>query len=637
MTEVIDKKDFKVVGRQLIGNDDLYISSEPLVSIITVCLNSEETLEQCITSVVNQDYNNIEYLVIDGGSSDSSVEIIKKHSHQISYFVSEPDNGLYHAMNKGIAVAKGEYILFLNSDDWYEPDCVSKLLEAKKSSGADFVSALARYVDNRGETVNILRSMPYDHSIRLRMPLRHETMLVPTYIYKRLGKYNEDYKIISDLEYAIRLYDAGYTNYEISEPLLNFRNTGISNSDKELLLKEKRSLLKEVFPFLEDNDSKLLANLHPLNPEDLLTLVKKYSNQELFISSLLNYYEDRVSINKQWAASDITFPSSMNDVKISVILATYNAAEYLKSCMESLVNQTLDGIEFICIDDCSADLTFEMLQEYEKEHPSIKAYQNKTNVGLGTTRNRGVELSEGQYIFHIDPDDQLPLNSLEKLYNTAITYKSEMVKGRYVREQHLFGKEQNKSISKNFCVNDVPIENVSLKTMPELLNTTEGHWSFLYLNDFARSVKYPTDLKMGQDSIFLVNAIVGAKRISLIAEIVYHYRTNVTSAMNRFTYQKFIDAIEWRKRAWYVLKFKGYDKIGGKFPQTYWSVEFFKMMIETLKDTEIQSCFDTLKNAFLTVGLPGAGNTAPQIIQELFTFILNDEYKHAVALIRADI
>src|SRR5439155_13950516 len=98
----------------------------PLVSIITIVYNREAYLEQAINSVLQQSYPNIEYIVIDGGSTDNSVSIIKKYASKIQYWVSEPDNGIADAFNKGLMKANGNIIGFINADDWYEPIAVEK-------------------------------------------------------------------------------------------------------------------------------------------------------------------------------------------------------------------------------------------------------------------------------------------------------------------------------------------------------------------------------------------------------------------------------------------------------------------------------------------------------------------------------
>lgn len=92
------------------------------ISIVTVSYNAAKTIEQTIKSVINQTYSNIEYIVIDGGSTDGTVDIIRKYEDRIAYWVSEPDGGIFDAMNKGIKVATGEVVGIINSDDWYEHD-----------------------------------------------------------------------------------------------------------------------------------------------------------------------------------------------------------------------------------------------------------------------------------------------------------------------------------------------------------------------------------------------------------------------------------------------------------------------------------------------------------------------------------
>ena len=129
-------------------------SNLPLVSIVTVCLNSRLTIKKCIESVLSQSYDNIEYIIVDGGSDDGTLDIIMENEKEIDYFVSEPDTGLYNAMNKGLSLCLGSYILLLNSDDWYENRCVDTLVKKIKENDVDFVSALANYVDNRKDIYN---------------------------------------------------------------------------------------------------------------------------------------------------------------------------------------------------------------------------------------------------------------------------------------------------------------------------------------------------------------------------------------------------------------------------------------------------------------------------------------------------
>ena len=123
------------------------MSRAPLISVITVSYNAVTTIEQTILSVINQTYSNIEYIIIDGGSTDGTVDIIRKYADRIAYWVSEPDKGIYDAMNKGTKKANGEYIAFLNSDDWYELDAVSIIAQFADGKN-DLISGIIKLYKN---------------------------------------------------------------------------------------------------------------------------------------------------------------------------------------------------------------------------------------------------------------------------------------------------------------------------------------------------------------------------------------------------------------------------------------------------------------------------------------------------------
>lgn len=103
---------------------------KPLISVVTVVYNGAATLEKTIQSVIDQDYDNIEYVIVDGNSTDGTLDLIKKYNDRIDYWVSEPDKGIYDAMNKGIQLCTGDYIGLINADDWYMPNVISKVVSS---------------------------------------------------------------------------------------------------------------------------------------------------------------------------------------------------------------------------------------------------------------------------------------------------------------------------------------------------------------------------------------------------------------------------------------------------------------------------------------------------------------------------
>lgn len=288
-------------GRRVRGESRLIVPSLPLVTIVTVCFNSVGTLRQCMESVFNQTYENIEYIVIDGQSTDGTLDLLIEFDGQIDYYISERDSGLYQAMNKGLELASGTHILLLNSDDWYDPDCVERLVGAIQSTGADFVSGLARLVDDKGEYISDIQSIPFDAATRLRMPLRHETMLVPVELYNQVGPYSDEYRVIADFAFTLRLMECGYIHYELPVNLMSFRNTGVSSRDMALLTADRKKLLSGIFPELHPSDVELLAEHGKLSPINIDSLIFKYSNISKLKEALHAFVTHQIRRgNKRW-------------------------------------------------------------------------------------------------------------------------------------------------------------------------------------------------------------------------------------------------------------------------------------------------------------------------------------------------
>jgi len=178
------------------------------VSIITTCKNSESTIEDTIKSVISQDYSDIEYIIIDGGSTDRTLEIIKKYQNKISKFISEQDSGFYYAINKGIGFASGDIIANLNSDDFYSgPSVISKVVNTFKSNSAEGVYGDLHYVEkeNTSKIIRNWKSGKYKPGMFLKgwMP-PHPTFFVLREIYNKYGLFNTSFKSAADYELMLR-------------------------------------------------------------------------------------------------------------------------------------------------------------------------------------------------------------------------------------------------------------------------------------------------------------------------------------------------------------------------------------------------------------------------------------------------
>lgn len=576
----------------------------PLVTVMTVCFNSAATIQQTFDSIRNQTYPNIEYLVIDGGSQDGTVELLKANTDIIDYFVSEPDKGLYHAMNKGLSLASGEYILVLNSDDWYEYDAIERLMRAQRIGGCDFSGGLARYVNADGST-HVLPKMRFDHATLLRMPLRHQTMLLPAALYDEVGPYDTTFPIIADFDYTIRLFQLGKTYFEVDAPLLNFRTTGVSSTALERLHGEHRALVKKVFPYLDEAEVHAIGDHSVARPEDFIRVANAHLDQPDFVLAVRDMLRDFGRLwGGYWQEADLdAIAAESPDLypKISVVIPVHNAAGIIETTLRNVLNQDFPGFEVICVDDRGPDDSARRVTAVAARDPRVRLVANAHNRGPGAARNTGIRAARGDYIFFLDADDALPPGALSALYAAARAQDAEIVRGVFRVERMIHGKNVS-TVKYPAGISDRAIGRTTLAETPALLETTEGHWACLYDRSFVETILYPEGLKMGEDSLFLIKALARADAVATIPDIVYVYQDSATSAMNSYTARKYLDEVEWRINAWGVLDNVGARARGDYFLYDYWDPSSLQAMAGRVTPDEAAAFYRRLSDAFSIAG-----------------------------------
>ena len=203
------------------------------VSIITVVLNNVKYIEACIQSVINQDYENIEYIIIDGGSTDGTIDVIKKYEDKITVWISEPDDGMYYAINKGIDMSSGDIIGILHSDDLYiDAHVISHVVRKFGKDNVDSVYADLVYVE-RNNLSHVVRY--YDSSVFQIskfaygwMPA-HPSCFIRKNVYAKYGLYKTDYIIAADYELLVRFYAKHRVSYSyLPKIIVKMRSGGLS-------------------------------------------------------------------------------------------------------------------------------------------------------------------------------------------------------------------------------------------------------------------------------------------------------------------------------------------------------------------------------------------------------------------------
>lgn len=246
------------------------------ISIITVCFNSEATIERAIKSVIAQKYEELEYIVIDGKSSDRTCEIIRKYEEDISYWISESDEGIYHAMNKGIAAATGQVIAFLNSDDWYCENTLSRVSHYFEKNDVDLVSGNIYFYDDGEVIVEDIPKQADTDDYFFDIGLPHPSLFAKADLFKKYGVFDLTYKIAADYDWMLRVCLGGARILVVDDFFTYFSCGGMSTAGKYRAVKEQRRVA--------------LSHMERTGRWDLQESLEAYYKDKLYLARRNIYY-----------------------------------------------------------------------------------------------------------------------------------------------------------------------------------------------------------------------------------------------------------------------------------------------------------------------------------------------------------
>ncbi len=290
------------------------------VTIITVCYNSVKTIEKTIQSVQLQAYEDLEYIIIDGGSTDGTLDIIDAYRNVVSLCISEPDHGIYDAMNKGIQHATGDIIGIINSDDWYEADTVRRVVAYLDRNEADVVYGKILVVDTKG-TIKAPDERPLN-TLWYQMAVPHPSVFIKRDIYIKYGAFDVRYKISADYELLLRLYSKGVRFGFINEVMAYFRSGGACDTHRRVGKEEGYEIAFRYIGACE-------------NREMILPLLKRDKEWFCFEVRIL---EDPFLIRK---LIDAYFKTDIDEIVI------FGTGEWGKRCYRALQNSNIEVTCFV--------------------------------------------------------------------------------------------------------------------------------------------------------------------------------------------------------------------------------------------------------------------------------------------------
>ena len=545
---------------------------EKLISIIIPIYNTDQYLRQCLDSIINQSYKNFEVLLINDGSVDDSADICKEYVERDSrfrYFEKE-NRGVSSARNLGLKNANGDYITFIDSDDWVDSNYLEVLKYTLEENDSDVAVASLRTLAEDGvfyiKTVNSRKAEMLDFGTLSRndfleiypklINLVQDFHCVAFKLFKRkLVKdlfFDESLKYAEDMDFFYRLYlrmnRIAYKRKDIY--IYRVHRSSVSKFFDESCalqdLKVHENMLRQAY----ENGISTCFYIEYMRYLMELRL-KQFPN-----SQMLKSYESSILET----LDTVTYSQPL----ISIIVPIYNVENYLRMCLDSIEHQTYSNIEVLLINDGSPDSSGEICQEYVARDSRFH-YFEKENGGLSDARNYGIERSNGKYITFVDSDDWVEQTYIEDLYNAALNNDSEIVVSNYkrfdVKENHYLIHVWDDYYEENYEGKEL-INQLPLLERRDFSFTTS--WGILFSRSLFDNIKFPKG-KLIEDSRTNYKLFAKSSRSAYINKSLYMYRIGrEESIINTVTEKLLIDKLECVLERLAIYTMKGWNSFDEK-------------------------------------------------------------------------
>ena len=575
-----NQKNWEIVNQYSNGNPNKTIkkTSSILLSIIIPIYNVEKYLKKCLDSILGQTYTNLEIICVNDCSTDSCLNILEEYSEKdsrIKIINHDVNLGLGEARNTGLRNAKGEYVHFLDSDDYIIYDeAYQDLIDAVET--ADNPDILHFKFRNSYYDTNIFHLVSDENKTLYNKVINPKKNMSSydnwqRYVWTKLHKrefllsnniWFTPIRSMEDLQYSAETFVKCETLYYIDKVIVNYFNRiGSLVSKSHTVLPEivetfkHNAKLYEVLPdelkykFLGLDYYQIRSNISKayqygyINKNDLRKIKKDLSNYDVenYISTEMQQKRGELKINFDEIMSLKRIDSSKKTKNplITVVVPVYNVEKYLEKCLDSLFDQTYKNLEIICVDDCSTDSSREILKKYEQIDSRFKVIYNEKNLGLGLTRNVGIKAATGDYIHCLDSDDWMHMKSYEDLTDILKIYGN-------VDVLHFKHKLFNDDTE---IVNEYPILKkdmiyvnmvTNLEKTPEIMRLWKtSAWLKLINRKFLlKNNLFYNDYRCLEDIAYSLELVLKAKKIIFSPNAYLYYRNARKGSLmeKRFNY-----------------------------------------------------------------------------------------------------
>ena len=536
-----------------------------LISIVIPVYNAEKYLEQCLNSIQNQTYKNFEVILVNDGSMDHSESICMdfvKVDTRFKYF-TKVNGGASSARNFGLDNVTGDYITFIDADDWVDENHLEVLMNNIKENNSDMAVSSIKKFDNVSNFEFRVYSNQEKYLLNYNKLNREEFLVIlPKLIYasnsykiavSKLFKkelvtnirFDESIIYGEDLEFFFKLYLNINSISYVDEVTYIYRLHDESSSSKfgQLHMEQELTIYKKMYERIEELG---LPTIHYVNTlRNLLDYRKDYLENRVLFNEYLEFLE---KIEKK-----ITYPKDL----ISIIVPIYNVSPYLRLCLESIEKQTYPHFEVLLINDGSRDNSKDICLEFAERDNRFK-YIEQQNAGLSAARNTGILNSKGEFLTFIDGDDLIESNYLEELYHTSLKNDSEIVVGSFkeFNEEdnnyyiHVFDYREEHYKHRELIENIAQIERRGIEF--------ETSWGTLFHRRLFENVWFPVGKNI-EDTRTNYKLYMESCKTSYIHKDLYIYRIRKGSLINSITESLLTDVLEALLERIAVLSLSGID------------------------------------------------------------------------------
>lgn len=526
-------------------------TTKPIISVIIPVYNSEPYLSEAIEGVLNQTFTDFELICVNDGSTDNSLKILRRYAkkHKNVTVIDKPNTGAGDSRNVGYQASCGEYLLWLDSDDIFEPELLEKLYDKIKATDADICIYTFDKFDEATNDFFSIRSLvqdllpPDDPFAYTDVPHKIFTVTSPSAVnklYKKsfVAKHNIQFmttRTCNDVYFNYAALIAAKKITHVKDTLLHYRfsRTGSlshSRGDHAACVVEAYGKVREfceklnVFNKVQNsfyervlssfNYEFLLCNRE--QKQALLKLIEQFFPQEQWRTFLrqIDGYNPAETVPR-----------------VSVIVPVYNVQNYLRQCLDSLLSQELDNIEIICVDDGSSDDSPAILREYAAQDDRIRVITQK-NSGAAAARNAGMAIAKGLYIGFVDSDDWVDANYYKTLYFEAKRHNADLARAPY---RYFYpDKEVDDSLNKLLAAKYENKEPLNVNDHTVIPCNAIYKRQYLVENN----VNYDASVRNCEDVFFTARATYYAKKSIPVIGAYYHYRKEVHGQMSVFSPQR---------------------------------------------------------------------------------------------------